>query len=420
MGTLDFKQRACGVGGWLLAGLVVAVTCGFASEAAADAGGRLEGLRRIGRELGQIAEGAYPGVAALRVERAGAAEALRDSLRRRSSRGDRVRPDVPEVEVRRPQRYRFSDPEALPELYSERDLRQELRGFMTPEELRERLRRGRFGEAGQGLGIIVSAEGHIVTNYHIVRDANRVEVKLTDGRSYAGKIVGVDKATDIAVVKIEATDLEPLAFGDSDRLALGDWVIGIGNPMGIGRTFRMGMVTGKHRQRLGMADYEDFLQTDAVPSLGDGGGPLLDLEGKVVGMNTAVLGADRGAAIGLAIPAKMVQAVYEEIVESGGVARGYLGIALSDIDAQKARALDEEAGMGVLVASVVDDSPAARAGFETGDIIVTLEGEAVTSSWQLRNGVAGLKPGRKVEIVVLRDGARKELRVALGERPSRR
>lgn len=417
MRTLSCRPGHVERAGVLLAGLFVAAVFGLGGDVRAETGGDLEALRQIGRELAQIAERAYPSVAVIRVQRPGSTEALRESLRRR---GSRERPVVPESELRPPRRYRFSDPEALPELYSEGDLRQELRRLPRPDELRVLLRGMPAGQRGQGLGIIVSAEGHIVTNYHVVNDANSIEVRLADGRSLAGKVVGADKATDIAVVKIDATNLEPLAFGDSDGLALGDWLIGIGNPMGIGRTFRVGMVTGKHRHNLGMADFEDFLQTDAAPSLGDGGGPLLDLEGKVVGMNMAVLSADRGPAIGLAIPGDMVKAIYEELVESGSVARGFLGIALADFDAEKARALGVEGTTGVLVTSVIADSPAARAGLEQNDVIVELNGETIRSTWQLRDSVARQRPKTEAEIVVVREGTRKKLTVTLGQRPSRR
>jgi S1-C subfamily serine protease len=395
--------------------MVLVLGAGVAARA--DEGGDLGGLRQIGRALGRIAEQAYPGVAVLRVEGPkSAAEGLRESLRRRSSRGG-GRAAVPQGDrVLRRERFEGED---YVELFPEREIRIEGDRSTVPEELRALRGELRSGRYGQGLGIIVSAEGHIVTNHHIVGDAKRIEVKLADGRSFAGKVVGLDKATDLAVLKIEASDLEPLAFGDSDGVALGDWVIGIGNPLGIGRTFSLGMVTGKHRHNLGMAAYEDYLQTSAAPSLGDGGGPLLDLEGKVVGMNTAVLGADRGAAIGLAIPAKMVKAIYEELVESGSVARGFLGIQLGELDAVKARVLGLDITRGVVVIEVVDDSPAARAGLEKNDAIVEIDGEAVESVWALRYGVARHKPETEVEIVVVRGGARKTLAVTLGHRPSR-
>jgi S1-C subfamily serine protease len=410
------RGKRCGFG----AAVVVAVlVLGTALAAGADEGGDLAGLRELGRGLGRIAEQAYPGVAVLRVEgRESAAERLRESLRRRGSGGGGGRSAVPEGD-RVLRRERFEGEEFL-ELLPEREIRVER--DQLEEELRKlqalRGERG-TGPSGQRLGIIVSAEGYIVTNHHIVSDAKRIEVKLADGRSFTGKVVGLDQATDLAVLKIEATDLEPLSFSDSDGLELGDWVIGIGNPLGIGRTFSLGMVTGKHRRGLGMAAYEDYLQTSAAPSLGDGGGPLLDLDGKVVGMNTAVLGADRGAAIGLAIPANMVKGIYEELVEHGRVARGFLGIALGAFNAEKARVLGLEITTGVLVIEVVEDSAAARGGLEKDDVIVEMDGEAVASLWALRNRVARQRPETAVEIVVVRGGERKKLAVTLGHRPSR-
>lgn len=415
-GVKSRRGRGCGFGA---AVVVTVLVLGTGMAVRADEGSDLVALRELGRELGRIAEGAYPGVVALRVEGPeSAAEGLRESLRRRSSRDGGRRSAVPDGD--RVLRREPFEGEEFVELFPEREIRIE-RDQLAEElrRLRALRRERRPGPSGLGLGIIVSAEGYIVTNHHIVSDANRVEVKLADGRSFTGNVVGLDQATNIAVVKIEAVDLEPLAFGDSDGLALGDWVIGIGNPLGIGRTLRFGMVTGKHRHNLGMAAYEDYLQTSAVPSLGDGGGPLLDLDGKVVGMNTAVLGADRGAPIGLAIPANMVKGIYEELVEHGRVARGFLGIALGEFNAEKARLLGLEITTGVLVMEVVDGSPAARAGLEKDDVIVEMDGEAVASLWALRNSVARQRPETAVEIVVVRDGERKKLAVTLGHRPSR-
>jgi len=231
-------------------------------------------------------------------------------------------------------------------------------------------------------------------------------------------VIGTDPATDIAVVKIEAENLPVLEPGDSGSTKLGDWVIAIGNPMGIGRSFKLGLITGKNRSGLGLADYEDFIQTDAAPSLGDGGGPMLDLQGRVVGINTAVIGAERGGGVGLAIPINMARTVYEQLIETGVVERGFLGIQLQDLSAERAVALGLEDTGGVVVISVIDDSPAQEAGLRSRDVIVEFEGDQITSSNQLRHAVGSLKPGAQIKVVVIRDGETKRLTIALGERSS--
>jgi serine protease Do len=353
-------------------------------------------LQEIGREFARIAEEAYPGVVTIVVNRSGSSEeAVREMLRQRGSRSRLDRRDLREG----PSEARRSRP-------------------TVPEDLVRGLRVQPIRQLSRGLGILVSADGRVITNNHIVSDANSIEVKLADGRSFQGKVVGTDPATDIAVLKIEAEGLRALELGDSDAVVLGDWVIGIGNPMGIGRSFTAGLVTGRDRSGLGMADYENFIQTDAAPALGDGGGPLLDLQGRVVGMNTAVLGSEWGRGIGLAIPINMVKTVYEQLIETGVVGRGFLGIMLQDLDAKTAKALGLEKVTGVVIAKVMEGSAAEEAGLRSGDVIVEFEGKKISSSNQLRHAVAALEPGTRVEVAVIRDGETKRFTVTLGERPS--
>jgi len=398
MGVVDPTVRATRVYSWSVVVLLMLLLWGPAGTAHGQDPGNLAAMQEIGRELGRIAERAYSGVVTIAVKKSvSSEEAVREMLRQRGARSRSESRDLRE----RPSesgRYRPS----------------------LPEELTPRLRSRATGQLSRGLGIIVSADGRIVTNNHVVRDAISIEVKLADGRSFQGKVVGTDPATDIAVVKIEAENLPVLEPGDSSRIKLGDWVIAIGNPMGLGRSFKLGLITGKNRSGLGLADYEDFIQTDAAPSLGDGGGPMLDLQGRVVGINTAVIGAERGGGVGLTIPINMARTVYEQLIETGVVERGFLGIQLQDLSAERAAALGLEDTGGVVVISVIDDSPAQEAGMRSRDVIVEFEGDKITSSNQLRHMVAVLKPGAQVKVVVIRDGKTKRLTITLGERPSPR
>jgi serine protease Do len=362
----------------------------------AQNGNNIAALQEIGHAFAGIAEQAYPGVVTIAVQRPLSSEdAIRDMLRERGSRSRLERGDLP-AEQSESRRSRPS----------------------TPEDLLRRFRLQPARRSSRGLGVIVCAEGWIITNHHIVSDANSVEVELTDGRSFQGKIVGVDPETDIAVVKIEAADLQPLELGDSDEIRLGDWVIGIGNPMGIGRTFSVGLVTGKNRSGLGMASYEDFIQTDTAPTPGDGGGPLLDPQGRVIGINTAAVGREYGSGIGLAIPINMVKAVYEQLVETGVVERGFLGVLLQDLNKEMAKALGLEEVTGVTIAKVTEGSAAEEAGLRTADVIAEFNGQSISSSDQLRHAVAALSPGTQVEVIVIRGGERKSLKATLGQRPS--
>jgi len=269
------------------------------------------------------------------------------------------------------------------------------------------------------MGIIVSEDGWIITNHHIVQDANSIKAKLSDGRLVRAKVIGLDPKTDIAVLRIEAHGLQALELGDSQSVALGDWVVGIGDGMGLGRTFTVGMVTGKHRAGLGRADYEDFLQTSTAPSLGDAGGPLLDLQGRVIGVNTAVIGQHPGPGIGLAIPIDLAKAIYEELRVEGKVQRGFLGIGMQDVTAGMAKSLGMDRPRGIIVTSVLEDSAAAKAGLRKHDVMVQFNGKDVSSANALRFEVARLKPGVEVEIVLIRRDQQQTLSITLGQWPTK-
>jgi serine protease Do len=277
--------------------------------------------------------------------------------------------------------------------------------------------RNRQSQIALGSGFIISPDGYILTNNHMVDGAEKVNVELADGRKFTAEITGTDPDIDIAVIKIDAKDLPYLELADSDTLEVGEWVLAIGNPLGFSRTVTAGIVSAKGRS-VGLEQIENFIQTDAAINRGNSGGPLLNLEGKVVGMNTAIYGATGNIGIGFAIPANMAKHAYKQIREGGSVARGFLGIEFKDLDPEYAKALDLDKDIkGAMVTNVIEDSAADKAGLKRYDIIVEFEGQPVEKSNEFLNRVAMLSPDTKVDLVVLRDGKRKPFTVTLGKRP---
>ncbi|MHC4637728.1 MAG: Do family serine endopeptidase [Planctomycetota bacterium] len=271
-------------------------------------------------------------------------------------------------------------------------------------------------QTAQGSGFIISADGYILTNNHVVEGADKITVTLLDEREFEAKIIGTDSGSEVAVIKIEAEDLASLELADSDTVNVGEWVLAIGNPFGYSHSVTAGIVSAKGRQ-VGLADYENYLQTDAAINPGNSGGPLIDLDCKVVGINTAIVGQGGNIGIGFAIPINMAKSIYDQLVESGTVSRGFLGIRIQTLDAE----LAESYGLpkdtkGVLIPEVHDDSAAQKAGIKRGDIIVEFDGKAVEKDQVLMNRVASLQPGTRVKIVVLRDGKRKTVFAELDER----
>ena len=251
----------------------------------------------------------------------------------------------------------------------------------------------------------------------MVEDAEKVTVELADGRKFTAEITGTDPDSDIAVIKIDADDLPYLELADSDTLEVGEWVLAIGNPLGFSHTVTAGIVSAKGRS-VGLADIENFIQTDAAINRGNSGGPLLNLESKVVGMNTAIYGATGNIGIGFAIPVNMAKHAYKQLREGGSVARGYLGIWFRDLDSEYAKALDlDKDTKGAMIMDVIEDSAADKAGLKRYDIVVEFEGQTVEKSNQFLNRVAMLSPDTKIDMVVLRDGKRKTFTVKLGKRP---
>ena len=268
---------------------------------------------------------------------------------------------------------------------------------------------------GAGTGFVVSEDGYILTNHHVVDDATEVEVELGD-RIHEARVVGSDPQTDLSVLKIEADGLTPVTFGSSDALRVGQWVVAVGDPFGLAESITAGIVSAKGRSRVGLTDYEDFIQTDAAINPGNSGGPLVDLHGRVVGVNTAIASRSGGyQGIGFAIPSDLAKSVLDDLVSGGRVVRGWLGVTIQDLDEDLARSFDWQETKGALIGDVQEASPAADAGLRAGDIIIEYDGRAIEDTNALRLLVAGTRPGERVAVTVFRDGRRRQLDVELGE-----
>ncbi len=274
-------------------------------------------------------------------------------------------------------------------------------------------------ERSLGSGVIVTKDGYILTNNHLVDKAEEIEVFLTDNREYDAKIVGADPKTDVAVLKIDEEDLPALTLGNSSELRLGQIVLAIGYPYGIGQTVTMGIISALKRANLRMVDYEDFIQTDAAINPGNSGGALIDVHGRLIGINTAILSRSGGSqGIGFAIPIDLAYSVMESIINHGRVIRGWLGVVIQDMTPQMAESFDMDDARGVIISDVQDGSPAMKGGIERGDVIVAYRGKDVDNMQEFRKMVAMTEPGEKVKIEVLKDGKSKELKVRIGEHPS--
>jgi len=343
-------------------------------------------LRRMGKAFASIAGKASPAVVGIRATRM-------------------VRPDSKARE------YSYGDSNPFGEDFFDYLLRrrQQPRRNEKPEPKEK--------EIAQGSGFLVTADGFILTNNHLVGEAEEIAVQLGDGRKFTGKIVGTDPETDVAVVRIPAENLPYVELANSDTLEVGEWVIAIGNPFGLSHTVTAGIVSAKGRQGMGVSYYEDFIQTDAAINLGNSGGPLLNLDGKAVGINTAIIGPGGNIGIGLAIPISMAKVVYEQLKENGKVVRGYLGVEISNLEAGMGEFFGVQNGKGAVVMRVLEDSAAAKAGIKADDIIVEVEGEPIATATDLMNRVALHKPGSKINVVVLRDGKRKTVAITLDKRP---
>lgn len=268
-----------------------------------------------------------------------------------------------------------------------------------------------------GSGVIIDAEnGYVLTNHHVVDNADEIVVTLSDRRRLDATLIGGDEGTDVALLKVDARDLTQIEVGDSDSLEVGDFVVAIGNPFGLGQTVTSGIVSALGRSGLNIEGYEDFIQTDASINPGNSGGALIDLDGRLVGINTAIIAPAGGnVGIGFAIPANMVKEVMAQLLEYGEVRRGRLGIFIQDVTPELSDALDLDVKDGAVVTQVEPDSPAEHAGIEAGDVIVEFNGSPVDGSADLRNKVGLFRLGATAEIGLIRDGRRMEIQATIGE-----
>ncbi|QIM48562.1 trypsin-like serine protease [Pusillimonas sp. DMV24BSW_D] len=272
-----------------------------------------------------------------------------------------------------------------------------------------------------GSGVIVSRDGYILTNYHVIESADAIEVALADGRVSKARLIGADPETDLAVLKIEEEALPPIVWADTGAARVGDVVLAIGNPFGVGQTITIGIVSALGRNRLGINMYENFIQTDAAINPGNSGGALIDTQGRLIGINTAIYSETGGSlGIGFAIPAGIVQKVFEDIVKQGFVTRGWIGVEPQDITPDLAQAFSLAAQEGVIVARIVSQSPAAEAGLRVGDIIREINGEAVTNTAGFLSQIARVEPGAQAMLGILRGGKARRIELQVAQRPVRR
>ncbi len=272
-------------------------------------------------------------------------------------------------------------------------------------------------QQGAGSGVIVTKDGYILTNNHVVEHTDQLKVALNDGREFTAKVIGADPKSDIAVIKIDAKDLPFLTMADSDQSEVGDRVLAIGNPFGVGQTVTSGIISAKGRATMGL-DYEDFIQTDAAINPGNSGGALVDVEGRLIGINTAILSHSGGSqGVGFAIPANLTREVMTSLINDGKVTRGYLGVMIQDVTPALASEFKLKDSQGALVGDVLPKGPADVAGLKDGDVIVDFNGKPVTDSRHFKLEVASLKPGETVPVKLLRDGHSKTLDVTLKELP---
>jgi serine protease Do len=273
-------------------------------------------------------------------------------------------------------------------------------------------------EHGLGSGVIVTKDGYVLTNNHVVDHANQVKVTLQDGREFTAKVVGRDPKSDIAVVKIDAKNLPVVPLADSDKVQVGDIVLAVGNPFGVGQTVTTGIVSATGRGNMGIEDYEDFIQTDAAINPGNSGGALVDVEGRLIGINTAILSHSGGnQGIGFAVPSDLARNVMDSLVQYGHVTRGYLGVMIQDLTPSLAKEFKLKQSNGALVGDVVPKGPADKAGIKDGDVVLQFNGKNVTDSRRLKLMVAETKPNSTVPVRILRDGVNKTIEVTVKQLP---
>ncbi|TVR16325.1 MAG: DegQ family serine endoprotease [Planctomycetota bacterium] len=367
---------------------VVSVTASVATAAEETA---RESLRALSDVFAQVAEEASPAVVFIQAER-----------------------EIPQRQQQRPRGFGgpFGDPfhdEFFRRFFGDR--------HPAPNNQQRQDPTPRY-RASHGSGFIVSDDGFILTNHHVVSDADKLTVRLQDGEEFPARLVGSDDHSDLAVLQVDAgRSLPTITKGRSDDLRVGEWVVAIGNPFGLSHTVTAGIVSAKGRSRVGIADYEDFIQTDAAINPGNSGGPLLNLDGEVVGINTAIFSRSGGyMGIGFAIPIDMARAIYLQLRDNGTVVRGYLGVGIQDLTAELAESFGIEEREGVVITQVQEGSAAEAADMRDQDVVLALQGAPVGDATRFRNAVAMIAPGAEVALDIWRDGERLTLSVTMGQR----
>lgn len=276
----------------------------------------------------------------------------------------------------------------------------------------------KWKEKSLGSGVIVSADGYIITNNHVVDKSDEIKVTLIDRRTFKGAIVGADPKTDVAILKIDADNLLPLTWGDSDKLQVGEFVLAIGSPYGLNNTVTMGIISAVGRANVGIADYEDFIQTDAAINPGNSGGPLVNIRGELIGINTAIFSRTGGyQGIGFAVPSNMVRLIMDQLIQQGKVTRGWVGVTIQELTPELASEFGLKRSNGALVSDIAKDSPAAKAGVLRGDIILEFNGKEVKDVSSLRNMVAQSKSGTEISMKILRSGKEFTVKIIIKELP---
>ena len=306
-----------------------------------------------------------------------------------------------QTRVRQPQQYPFMNDPFFRQFFGERQMQP------PPEQQRQ----------GLGSGVIIDANGYIITNHHVIDGAEQIKVDLNDNRSLDAKLVGADPPSDLAVLKVEATNLPVLTLGDSDKMRVGDVVLAIGNPLGVGQTVTMGIISAKGRQTgLSNGSFEDFLQTDAPINRGNSGGALVSTNSELIGINSQILSPSGGSiGLGFAVPSNMARTVVEQLINNGRVRRGQLGVTVLRIPSEEATRLGVTQGPGVVVYQVQPGSGADRAGLQRGDVITALNGTAISEPNTFRNQIASTQPGGEVTLTIKRNGQEQQVRARLGE-----
>jgi serine protease DegQ len=339
-----------------------------------------------------------------------------------------IRETAPVVEENRPDSYSKAAEIAMPSvvnIFTSKEVREPAHPFMDDpafrrffgEQFESRPRRA----SSLGSGVIVSANGYILTNHHVIEAADEVEVALVDGRKAKAKLIGSDPETDLAVLKTNLTDLPVITFGQSQQAKVGDVVLAVGNPFGVGQSVTMGIVSALSRSRVGINTFEDFIQTDAAINPGNSGGALTDTSGNLIGINTAIYSRSGGSlGIGFAIPVHIAKQIMEQIVQTGSVIRGWLGVSMQDMTQELAESFGLEEPNGALIASVLKDGPADKAGIKAGDILIGIAGKALKNSSEMLNVVAALPPGESVTVTVIRNKREKSIPIKVGVRPKQK